>query len=65
MSTPCDDKYTFTAKPTTPTYTIGVKPTATYTITEEPCACVLCILTEDSYEILEEDGRGLIVEGTL
>lgn len=90
----CDDSYTFTAKPSAPSYTINAKPTASYsinakptasysinakptasysitakatrpttTIVDDPCACILCLLTESAYEIREEDGRGLRVEG--
>lgn len=70
----CDDQYTFTPKPTAPSYTVNAKPTASYSvtekatrpttsITEEPCPCILCLLTEDEILITEEDGRGLKVEG--
>ena len=66
--------YSVTAKPAAPSYTINTKPAAAYTITgkatrpttsivEEPCPCILCLLTESEYVITEEDGRGLRVEG--
>lgn len=61
----CDDQYTFTAKPSAPSYTVVEKSTATYSITDEPCAVTVGILTEDGYLITEEDGRGLTVEGVL
>ena len=67
--------YSINAKPTA-SYTINTKPTASYTVTgkgtrpttsivEEPCPCILCLLTEDEVLITEEDGRGLRVEGAL
>jgi len=61
----CDDQYTKVAKPAAPSYTIAVKPTATYTVVALPCLAPLAILTESSIAILEEDGRGLVVEGEL
>ena len=72
----CDDKYTKVPKPAAPSYTVGVKPTATYTITakgsrpttnitQRPCLIPLAILTEHSIMITEEDTRPLTVEGTL
>ena len=71
----CDDQYTKVAKPTAtytevakpaaPSYTVTAKPTASYTVIETPCLELLAIMTEDSIDLLHEDGRTMVVEGEL
>ena len=70
----CDDQYTKVPKPAAPTYTVDVKPTASYTIigkavspaytvVPQPCLELLAILTEAFVEILHEDTRVMVREG--